>query len=290
MPISHHNALIDIFQLTIIALALAIPLYHFIRNNAPELSWNTEGKVSTAPFDTLDLLGCAVCILFYCLKLYQHPEVLAAQAEKAKSLPEHTRTLTLFINVLFTAAIPIAFITAMLYLRRKLNPFDVFGLRPPKDSSILRVGVLGGLLIWLCHAIFSTIISPALKHFLGEPQAQDVVQQVQNAKDTPALLVILIISAAILAPLVEEFVFRGYIYGTVKRFTCRLFALIITAMLFAVVHATLWGLPSLFIVGLGLAILYERTGSLWTNIIAHATFNSITLALIIIIDTEKLPL
>ncbi len=49
-----------------------------------------------------------------------------------------------------------------------------------------------------------------------------------------------------------------------------------SGLIFATAHGELAALPTLFFLGVLLALLYERTGSIWAPIGLHALFNSVT--------------
>jgi len=170
-----------------------------------------------------------------------------------------------------------------------MNISEIFGLRLPdhffgiKLSPLLAFimvilsGIVGLIAIYICLARFLPIITPFLENNLGEQKLQAPVQMIIDAKENnPSLLVILAFLAVIVAPICEEFVFRGYLYGVLKRFSCTFFATFISALFFAVVHGNLWSLFPLFIVGLFLVIVYEISGSLWAPILTHMLFNGIT--------------
>ena len=73
---------------------------------------------------------------------------------------------------------------------------------------------------------------------------------------------VLISSAVVVAPLVEEVIFRGYLYPVFKRFSDRFLAAIVTSMMFALVHGNVPGTLPLFALALMLTIAYELTGCL----------------------------
>lgn len=80
---------------------------------------------------------------------------------------------------------------------------------------------------------------------------------------------------AILPALGEEMIFRGII----MRFAARrsngaiAFPVVISALLFALIHFHPYGLPAIFIAGILLALVYWWTGSLWLSILAHFIHN-----------------
>lgn len=96
-----------------------------------------------------------------------------------------------------------------------------------------------------------------------------------------AWLVALVALLVAAAPLSEELFFRGYLYrllrgpGGVPPFP----AAAVSAMAFAGLHAYLVHLPALWVVGVLLALWYERSGHLASAVGAHAGANALTLAL-----------
>ena len=113
----------------------------------------------------------------------------------------------------------------------------------------------------------------------GEDTTQDAVKMMKDADD-PLTMVLMVLIACVGAPLAEEIVFRGYIYGAVKKLSGIGFSLVFSALFFAAVHMNLASLLPLFVLGLALAAVYELTGSLWTPIAVHFLFNSVSTALI----------
>ena len=92
----------------------------------------------------------------------------------------------------------------------------------------------------------------------------------------------IILMATLVAPIAEEIIFRGYLYGVMRRFLGRIPGIVISSILFAAMHLHLPSMPGLTVLAVMLCLLYERTGSLWSNIIVHATFNSISIIMLLI--------
>ena len=88
---------------------------------------------------------------------------------------------------------------------------------------------------------------------------------------------LLIIVAIGVAPLVEEFFFRGLLQSALLNLTkSRAGAIVLTALLFALVHLPqIQVLLPLFVFSLALGYAYERSGSLTAPIIAHVAFNTV---------------
>jgi len=95
--------------------------------------------------------------------------------------------------------------------------------------------------------------------------------------------------AIVLAPIVEELLFRGALYGGLRK-KSKVLAYLVSTLLFAFLHilsflsliptTTLFLMMLLYIPsGIALAWAYEKSGSIWTPILLHALMNFIALAL-----------
>lgn len=81
-------------------------------------------------------------------------------------------------------------------------------------------------------------------------------------------LVTLILAVVLIAPVVEEFCYRGVVVSALRRWG-DLTAALVSALLFAMAHFSFLALPVVFVGGFVMAYLYVRTGNLWVNIAIH---------------------
>jgi membrane protease YdiL (CAAX protease family) len=89
-----------------------------------------------------------------------------------------------------------------------------------------------------------------------------------------------LVLAVFIAPVVEETLFRGIIFGSSRTYFGKWTAAAISAALFSALHFQIYGFFPRFILGLVLAHLYERNRSLLPSIIFHALNNSIAMTLL----------
>ena len=82
-----------------------------------------------------------------------------------------------------------------------------------------------------------------------------------------------IIVVCVIAPISEETIFRGFIYGWLHRWGPAVFAIPLSAAIFSAVHQQLVLVLPLFFVGLVLASLYQGSRSIVPGILTHAAFN-----------------
>jgi uncharacterized protein len=90
------------------------------------------------------------------------------------------------------------------------------------------------------------------------------------------LLLLLVLIAGV-APFVEELFFRGMLYPLLRRRMGAPATIVLNAALFALIHVYPLLLPGLFVVGLFLAYLRERSGSIWPSVLLHAMQNGLAL-------------
>ncbi len=118
---------------------------------------------------------------------------------------------------------------------------------------------------------------------LVHPHQKDLTRALGFNHGTAAAIVIglLVILAA---PISEEIFFRGFVFRGMRRALPFVAAAVISAVIFGAFHYTgtssLTVLPQLAVLGLALAWIYERTGSIYPTMAVHAVNN--TLAFIIL--------
>ncbi len=157
--------------------------------------------------------------------------------------------------------------------RREGHPWPRLGLHraPPWLVLLMPPAALG---LQILTGLISVVLSPLLGG-MKNPQACTISQ---GFGADPYLGVI---SIALIAPVVEEIIFRGFIYGGLRRRLGVPVALVLSSAVFALAHSFSVGSsilllgPSLFIAGLALALVYERSRSLMPGMVLHASFNLI---------------
>ncbi len=149
-----------------------------------------------------------------------------------------------------------AWVGAGLGKRRKVE-----GLVPLSLGLGLGTGAFSGLAVWIAaHRI------PVTAALMPEPALLD-----------PIWLAVLGITAVILAPLGEEWLFRGTLFAGIEAEHGRRAAIGATAIAFALVHLDPVHLIVAAVAGLALGWLRDRSGRLWPCVLAHACHNALWL-------------
>jgi membrane protease YdiL (CAAX protease family) len=150
----------------------------------------------------------------------------------------------------------IALALAVAPLGRQALP--ALGLRPAGWRPI----VLG--------TVVALIISVAVTQLGVEPEG---MKQAMEIAREPAMFAASLLVMAVLAPLVEEAVFRGLLYGWVAGRWGTLAAWLVSSILFAAAHVELAHVILVFPLGLWFGWLRRRTDSLWPSVVAHMINN-----------------
>jgi membrane protease YdiL (CAAX protease family) len=86
-----------------------------------------------------------------------------------------------------------------------------------------------------------------------------------------------ILKVVIMAPVIEELIFRGVIMHGLMRNYSKFTAVFISALMFALFHLNPWQFPATFVLGLLLGILMLRTRNIYLCILGHAINNGLVL-------------
>lgn len=155
-------------------------------------------------------------------------------------------------------------------------------------------GLLGSMAIGMGIAIPSWIGAQLIGYLVLrvlEPLGFRPETGVADAALSNADPVVLVMAIVVFAPIAEELFFRGVVFNAWEREYGVTRAIIGSALLFAVIHGSPFLIPSIFVLGIVLALVYRSTRSLPATITLHAVFNGITvlLALLVRFEVLKIP-
>lgn len=157
---------------------------------------------------------------------------------------------------------------------RGIDPIAAFGLRWRGWERGIFVIVPGALLLSLPFIFLAQNLAYLISGPETAPQAiVTFLLENRGWKERAAVAAV----ALLAAPVTEELVFRGCIYGIVRKNAGRLAAVLGTSVVFALIHGHVPSLPGLFVLAVALALVYERTASLWAPVCLHAAFNGLTI-------------
>lgn len=153
------------------------------------------------------------------------------------------------------------------------------GLRLKTIPKDLGQAFLTLLAVWPLVMAMMSLTILIMKHLNKDfevPQ-HEALQVITESASIP-LQVLMIVLAVVVAPVVEEMLFRGLFQTMIRSYVLRPWpAIAITSVLFAAIHANPEHWPALFLLAMGLGYSYEKSGSLLRPIFMHAMFNGITI-------------
>ncbi|HEY1663363.1 MAG TPA: type II CAAX endopeptidase family protein [Verrucomicrobiae bacterium] len=156
---------------------------------------------------------------------------------------------------------------------------DAFGLKKEKWWLALLLAVAVVLVILPVVEVLAQISAQVLVHFGWKEHPEEAVTLVTGAKAFWMQIYLDFFTIA-LAPVAEEFIFRGVLYAFIKQLGYPKLAFFVVSAIFALIHGdAAFGL-SLFALAMALTWLYEKTDNLLAPIAAHSLFNTTNLLML----------
>lgn len=163
---------------------------------------------------------------------------------------------------------------------RESGGWQRVGLGPP----------LGG---WLGPALWTGIgalalayvVSRIMQPLIGQPEGLPLNLLPGDEGTGFVYSMLFFVGIAGTAPLLEEIIYRGIFYGWLRRRAHWLLAAVLTATIHAYIHFDPAAIPTLAVVFVLFTILYEKTGTLWAPITAHAVYNLLNIIAYVIVPT-----
>jgi membrane protease YdiL (CAAX protease family) len=153
----------------------------------------------------------------------------------------------------------------------------------------VRLGIvygIGGLVVTIPASLLYVVL-------VGAEQASSAVGDVfEGLRAGPVAAVAVVLVVVVLAPLCEEIVYRGLLWGALERYALpRWVPFVVTTLLFAVAHFEFTRTPLLFVVALPIALARLHTGRLAASVVAHQVNNLLpgvvlALALVGVLPTD----
>lgn len=165
-------------------------------------------------------------------------------------------------EALWSGLVGLGLILLTVFLWKRAQTADFLGLRLPNARRFL---VWFGIFLLLAAALEVLMRSvPAFQ--------TDFMEKVLGSTTDRTLLVI---GVGIMAPLFEEFLLRGLLFGTVRHIVDEHAAVAVTAGVFTIMHLQYEVLVMMLILPLGVVLGYarSRTGSIWVPIFLHVLNN-----------------
>jgi membrane protease YdiL (CAAX protease family) len=183
--------------------------------------------------------------------------------------------ISYFISVLMIAAL----IVYGIYLRRKLA-LSEYGFRRVSKFRSLALPVIGFGIIFAFDFVYVYI----MQHFGLMEEIKGFQGGYFPAEQGPAFAAVTLLNMLILAPVVEEILFRSFMYHGFEEYLGPIAAIILSSLLFAISHDSKILIIPYFFNGVILALLYYYCRSLVPCMLAHFLNNFVFFARHIVIQ------
>jgi membrane protease YdiL (CAAX protease family) len=221
----------------------------------------SETEIPTRAFGLPEAVLAGVLTFFFLLTI--------SSAVQDPALQFHPRNL--LANFLLSVFVVLVIATLL-----QFRGFDVAVIAGFFRINFFRTLGTGAILLFFAYPLIGFSEAINQRFFGGGSSKQSIVEFFSGSRTIEQRILIIVFAVAI-APIVEEFVFRFFIYGVLKRYFGCLLGVTLSSMLFAAAHAHLPSLVPLFVLGSCFAIAYEWSGSILVSMTMHSLFNSLTL-------------
>lgn len=173
-------------------------------------------------------------------------------------------------GLIYTIALVFVIGLPWLVVKSKTSRADIGLTRLPSWTDILITPA--GLIVYLILSSALMVLAVYLLPNFNINQVQDTGFQQLSARYE---YILAFVTLVIIAPIAEEILFRGYLYGKLKKFFPVWVAVLATSLLFGALHGA-WNLAiDTFALSLVLCMLRESTGNILASILLHMTKNGI---------------
>lgn len=146
-------------------------------------------------------------------------------------------------------------------------------LGKPTDTVSFILSVVAGIGVCMTANIATTYLT-VIMSLLGLELSSPDVPMPGGVTGVMTSIIRIVVVAAI----AEELTLRGYVMGNLRKYGDR-FAIIVSSIVFALMHGNLVQAPFALIAGFGIGYFTVKTGTLWTAVAIHAANNFISTAI-----------
>lgn len=256
-------------------------------------------------YGLLILVGLVVDLLLLILLIHRPPR-LGLRLGRLMRRPIHLRDAALLLAVLASLLVLAGLVAGVVPMRegsmlamqslllhwlllallaaalkaRHLSAHRVFGLRAGRLGGDVMLGVLFYLAMVPAFVVCAALYGLALQALGYEPTLQPVAE-ILTSEPRIWLKVYLLFMAAVLAPVVEELVFRGVALPVLARRLGVAPAIFLVSLIFAAIHFHVEAVVPLFLASVCFSTAYAVTGRIAVSMVMHGLFNGVNLLVLL---------
>jgi membrane protease YdiL (CAAX protease family) len=180
----------------------------------------------------------------------------------------------LLANLLVTVFVVLVIVTFL-----QLRGFDLGSLGGFFRMGFIRAVVTGAVLLFFAYPLIG-LTETITQRLFGTGSSRQNIVELFSESPTIRQRVMIIVFAVAIAPVVEEFLFRFFLYGVFRRYFGPFIGTVANALLFAAAHTHLPSFAALFVLGSCFTLAYEWSSSILVAMTMHSLFNAVTLTVL----------
>ena len=191
---------------------------------------------------------------------------------KCNILQVHLHVLSTFFST------ALVFLLVLLYSRK----IGIFSKRSGQKRSLFAFTkstvsnfIVAISLAYLSYFIWNIALDFLKKFGVSMSLEEQVPVKLLSDIQNTFFLTLFVFQIIVIAPIVEEFVFRGYVYRVLKFRSNNSVACIVTAIIFALLHFNISAFIPLFVFSICLTRAYESSSDIREPIVMHSLFNTV---------------
>lgn len=192
-------------------------------------------------------------------------------------------------NMLFQEAVDAAFSLVIIFVpfflsylfQKKRGLLKELPLGTPNDGKAAILLVFVGVACCMAASYGTGILLSAVEELFGITFTMPESDAVYN---TVPMFLLGVLGTAVVPAFVEEFAIRGVVFQPMRKYGEK-FAIVMSALVFALMHGNMMQIPFAFIAGIAIAYAVTVTGSMWVGIAIHFLNNFISVLMQTAIDT-----
>lgn len=171
---------------------------------------------------------------------------------------------TLITNLILSqSVIVLPALICVIFAKSDIPKYEILGFKRIKPITVLAmVGYT------ICIMPVSTLVNSISMLWV------DNIMVESSDMILSATFPVAFVTMCIIGPFIEEFVFRGVIFNGYRQDGLKIGAVIISALLFGMMHLNFNQAPYAFVIGIAFSFIVVATGSIWSSFICHFLFNA----------------
>lgn len=169
-------------------------------------------------------------------------------------------------------------------VRKKLTCYEI-GFRP-----VNRKWWIAGIIILILVMPVIALVALSIQKLLDLPLQNPQLPFLSPKQFSWIGAISMLVLGGVFVPIAEELMFRGVIYQMVRERYGIWIGIIVSSLIFGALHMEISVAGATFVMGLFLAWMYERSGSLWPSILVHGMNNFLQLLFLYALIGMGIPL